>query len=504
MTTRTDVVPDYYDSPRVLEVAAPSTEMTMQDLVDTVRKLEDSFQGMGFKKLINASGKEDLGGGVQVGVTVSQQDTKLAFEGRTTPVETGTVSTNPGSPITGRDSFTDAAADFVAALVARGSLVLNWSDRSLAEVISVDSTTKLTTKTLVNGVANTYTATDIYSVFNIVQCNATGGNLVAVDDVQASISAILPTAFTQVVLTASASATTQNQGALNFATYQGGVTIDPANTTGLAANGTEFPAGTALQPVLTLADAQIIAVANGLNKLFIRGDMTFAASENVDSYIIEGEGSTLSTLTFTSGVSTVRTIVNKANVTGDVAGAIELRECHVLNLTGLGGTTAETNLLDCILEPGTVITMGAAATFRVNMINCSSGSPGDTPVTINWSGTGPDAVIRKYSGGLMITNVTNGQDISHDGDGHFTVAASCTDGTAVVRGDIKITDNSTGTFTVVDQGTYNKLLDLWARLGLDPANPMTTNDDNSVTVGGITIAAVNGATDTVQTRTGEL
>lgn len=211
MTTRTDIAIDYIDSPRVIEVNAPSTEMIMQDLVDTVRKQEDSFQGMSYEKLVNASGKEDLGGGVQVGITVAQQNMKLAFEGRTTPAETGTVSTNPGSPVLGRDSFTDTAALFITNSVARGSLVINFTDQSVAEVVSVDSEIKLTTKTLVNGIGNTFDVADVYHVFNIVQCSALGGNLVAVNKLQATISAILPTAFTQVLLTASSSATTQNQ-----------------------------------------------------------------------------------------------------------------------------------------------------------------------------------------------------------------------------------------------------------------------------------------------------
>ncbi len=208
MATRTDIDVEYNSSPRVIEVDAPSVEMNMQDLVDTLRKQEDSFQGMSFLKLLNASGKEDLGSGRSVGITVAMQDILLAFEGRTTPAETGTVSTNPGSPITGRDSFTDAGALFEDANVARGSLVINFTDQSIADVISVDSQTKLTTKVLVNGIGNTYDASDVYHVFNIIQVKALGGNLTAVDDLEAVISAVLPTAFTQVLTESSTSAST--------------------------------------------------------------------------------------------------------------------------------------------------------------------------------------------------------------------------------------------------------------------------------------------------------
>jgi hypothetical protein len=207
MTTRTDVDMEFTSSPRVLEVRSPSTEFVMQDVVDTSRKLEDSFRGMSFSHLIDASGKQDLGDGVLVGITVAEQDMKLAFEARTTPAETGTVTSNPGSPIVGRDTFVDTAADFVAAGVQRGSLVINFDDQSIADVISVDATDTLTTKVLVNGIGNTYGVADAYQVFNIIQMNAKGGNLTAVDAGQSPISPVLPTAFTQIVISGSSSAT---------------------------------------------------------------------------------------------------------------------------------------------------------------------------------------------------------------------------------------------------------------------------------------------------------
>ncbi len=212
MTTRTDIDLDLFDSPRVLEVRSPSTEMLMQDLVDTARKLEDAFSGMGFDKLVDAAGKQELSAGKFVGITVAMQNLLLSFAARTTPAETGTVTTNPGSPITGRDVFTDSGALFQTNNVARGSLVINFTDQSIADVVSVDSETQLTTKDLVNGIGNTYDASDVYHVFNVVQCRASSGNLTAVDDMQAAIAAVLPTAFTQVVIELDVSASLVESG----------------------------------------------------------------------------------------------------------------------------------------------------------------------------------------------------------------------------------------------------------------------------------------------------
>jgi hypothetical protein len=107
----------------------------------------------------------------------------------------------------GEITFTDTNADFDAGNVARGSLVVNFTDRSIADVVSVDSSDTLTTRTLVNGIDNTFAVADFYHVFNVTQMVVQGGNLVAVDDLDATTNAILPTAFSQVVVTLSSSGT---------------------------------------------------------------------------------------------------------------------------------------------------------------------------------------------------------------------------------------------------------------------------------------------------------
>ena len=127
MGVRTDLTFDFTVSPRIITVDSPSTEITVQDLHDTLVTEEANIQNMTFLRLISSAGKEDLGGGTEVGITSTLQNAKLAFEARPGP---------------------------------------------------------------------TY-----------VQCNVSGGNLVAVDANGASIDPIEATAFTQVVRTSSSSAT---------------------------------------------------------------------------------------------------------------------------------------------------------------------------------------------------------------------------------------------------------------------------------------------------------
>lgn len=207
MTIRDDVVIDFSQSPRVAIVADPSTEYVMQDVVDTERGIEASFQGISFDKVLNASGKEDLGGGVVVGITVSHQDTLVAFEGRFTPAETSTITTGSIAPVSGTVLLSDITATFETNLVKRGSTYINFDDRSIGDVVEVISETILRVTTPVNGDNNDFEIGDRYDVYNIIQCTATGGNLTAVDTVPATISPILPTWGTQVILQASSSAT---------------------------------------------------------------------------------------------------------------------------------------------------------------------------------------------------------------------------------------------------------------------------------------------------------
>lgn len=218
MTTRTDVVVDFNPSPRVAVVAEPSTEFLAQDVVDTLRVAESSFAGMSFAKVLNASGKEDLGSGRSVGITVTGQDILIAFEARKTPAETGTVTTPSGAPVGEPPTITflDSAATFQANNVQRGSFLINFTDQSCADVVEVVSETELKTTVLVNGIGNTWDSADVYHCFNVVQCNAGGGNLVAVDDLAATISPILPTAFTQVILERDSSAVIVDGDAASF------------------------------------------------------------------------------------------------------------------------------------------------------------------------------------------------------------------------------------------------------------------------------------------------
>jgi hypothetical protein len=126
------VTVDPIASPRIVTVDSPDVEISIQELNDLLRAWETAPENVVYDPLIDAAGKEDLGGGTFVGITLTLQNTLLAFAARPGP--------------------------------------------------------------------------------STVQCTVSGGNLVAVDDLGATVSPIDPTAFTQVVIAQSSSATLLDAG----------------------------------------------------------------------------------------------------------------------------------------------------------------------------------------------------------------------------------------------------------------------------------------------------
>jgi hypothetical protein len=86
MAVRFDITVDFSASPRIVTVAAPSTEVNLQDLYDTLRNIEATETGILYPQLLNAAGKQVLGGGALVGMTLTLRNALLSFEARTGPM----------------------------------------------------------------------------------------------------------------------------------------------------------------------------------------------------------------------------------------------------------------------------------------------------------------------------------------------------------------------------------------------------------------------------------
>ena len=207
MAINITVYPQY--SPRIIEILAPTTNASLQEIIDACREWEDSTIGQYYPYLIDASGKEDLGGGVNVGITAQLQNAQVLFSQSNIVVSTGTVtsSSTEGSLVT----FTDSGATFQTDGVVRGDTIWNTTDGSRSTVMEVKSQTEIAALPLGGGTDNTFQASDAYKIWQEIECNISGGNLVAIDDLGAGINAVTSSAGVFVETTSASSATLTQQ-----------------------------------------------------------------------------------------------------------------------------------------------------------------------------------------------------------------------------------------------------------------------------------------------------
>lgn len=76
----------FNDITKIIEIESPATEVTIQELINTVRDWEDELVNIDISQIASAAGKEDLGGGVSVGITMTLLNGwKVKFEDRAGP-----------------------------------------------------------------------------------------------------------------------------------------------------------------------------------------------------------------------------------------------------------------------------------------------------------------------------------------------------------------------------------------------------------------------------------
>lgn len=439
---RPDVNVDFQPSPRVVEVSAPSVELTIQDLVDSLRVTEDSFsEGLSFDKLIDAAGKEELGGGVKVGITATLQNAQVSFESRTTPAIIGSVTTASGPAINNIQSLSDSSADFISAGIQKGSLVVNFTDNSVCDVYEVVSPTELLTKNLVNGSVNEFNNGDVYHIFNVIQCNITGGNLVSEDEDENPISPVVPSAFTQIVRTASSSATLQEQADIQYSSFNGGVTVDESSPY----SGTDFPVGTPRQPVNNWTDALAIANIRGFPKFFIENSTSLNLGADYSGFIFCGQSKSTTLITLEPQAEITGAEFRNASIQGVLDGGNTLVDCSLLDIIYVNGFIER-----CIIN--STITMTGVG--QANILDCYSGVAGLATPTLDFGGSGTSLAMRNYDGGLTVINKTGPEPASLDfNSGQIIMHNSVTNGEIVIRGSCvwQNKDTYTGGADVTDE-----------------------------------------------------
>ena len=463
MAERGDITVNFDLDPRLVSVAAPSVEVTIQDLHDTLRAIEDDLTSTLFEDLISSAGKESLGGGVEVGITSTLQNAQLSFAARTTSVSNGT-STSTGSATI----LTDTSATFEDDGVVPGASLFNYPDESVATVLQVLNQTQLLHEPLLDGVTDLWTATDRYKVWNEIQVNVDGGNLVAVDRVGDDLDPIFPTFATQVVRTASSSSTRVNQLALEHATFNGGVEVDPNNDTGRAVSGTDFPTGTLIQPSDNFTDALAIMNERSFATLFVIGQGLTLSSGDFGGVTLVGSSASSTSLTVAAWATVLNAEFFDLDIQGVFDGSVTIARCVVRTCSMVEGAVQNSRLR------GTI----TLSSGQFSLIGCVDDLSGFGTPTIDFGGAGSDVIIRDYRGGLLLTNKSGPEDVSVDGTLRLVLDATYGGaGDLLVRGNGPRVDNQGSFANLTDQLVSGEEVTETHRFrGLDPDNPLVAVD----------------------------
>ncbi len=235
-----------------------------------------------------------------------------------------------------------------------------------------------------------------------IQCYITGGNLVAVDENGDNISAVHPTSFTQIVQSNSSSATQSDLQAIQFASFQNAVWVNP-NTSN---TGIEYPVGNSEYPVNNIPDAVQIASNKGFDTLNIRESITLDTGDNIANLKLVGRHAIQVVITVNDGAIVNNVQISAATVLGILDGNTILTDCFLTDLHYVNGI-----INSCSLDVGIIHLDGnSQATFN----DCISIVAGNATPTIDFEGAGQSLVMRNYAGGIALRNRSGDEPISID------------------------------------------------------------------------------------------
>lgn len=277
-------------------------------------------------------------------------------------------------------------------------------------------------------IINGYTVTfeDGQYAVNLVGANSNVGDVVNVN---------------QVSVRSANSAGLQDLSTILIAAYGGEVCVDVNSQNA----GTDIPIGTRKTPVNNLADAKLIADANGIHQIRILRSMTISSVDFSDGYSFTTDSPVTETLTFDPSANIRNCDFTNCRIQGTLDGNNIYRQCVLLNVTYTSGFVFQCSLNNTItLEPGAML--GALDCFS----NTLAGEPNPA---IDFNGSG-QLLLRNYAGAIELNNHTSDDadgDVCIDmSSGVVIINASCTAGFMPVRGIADVRDFSTGTCDVRD------------------------------------------------------
>lgn len=125
---------------RVIQIDSPQIAVTIQDLINQIREYEDDLANLDYPKIANATGKQSLGGGASVGITLELVNNwRIQFEARAGP-ETVLCSVTGGNLVATNDYSNNPikASAFTQVVISQSSsptIITPTSDTNLLYLI---------------------------------------------------------------------------------------------------------------------------------------------------------------------------------------------------------------------------------------------------------------------------------------------------------------------------------------------------------------------------------
>jgi len=230
---------------------------------------------------------------------------------------------------------------------------------------------------------------------------------------------------------------------LEYAGFEGGVSIDATDGVSGTGNVNGIPIGTPSLPVNNTTDALTIANDRGLRKLYVKGALTLSGT-SFNGYEIFGNGAFITI----SGISFAR--FHDCYVSGSCGMRTWFTDCAIGNMT-------------CSASGATVHFMHTAfaGTLTMNVVNLIitegvSAVSGEAEAVFDFNSTASSMEVRGYTGGIQLINKNGAQTTTIDmTSGHVMLDSTVTNGTIVLRGQANVEDNSTGTSIVKKHALMN-------------------------------------------------
>ena len=231
---------------------------------------------------------------------------------------------------------------------------------------------------------------------------------------------------------------------IQYSSYLGGVHLNTSN----GGTGTEYPAGTPESPVNNLDDALVIAVRLGFDHIFVDGDLTIYAGDDISGYHIIGAGATINSartsITFEDGCITSNTNFSQAEINGVQGGESIYDHCVIRAISNTHCTFD-----DCLLiGPAQMVNSGWTV-FHTNYYHgCHTI---DDPFVIDYNHSPIKQIHVDFAGHIKFLNITHASAIVHITlqGGEIELDASCTAGEIHVHGLGNVKDNSNGTTVII-------------------------------------------------------